>query len=136
MGFDWEQGDLSPLYGKVDEEIEELKSAHTSEGKDRVEEEMGDLLFAMVNLARHLDVNPDAALTRATRKFAGRFRFVEEQVARSGRLWKSFTLEELEAFWQKAKSGAPFVREETTTGGKSHGESKRRKAKERQRLKR
>lgn len=103
VGFDWPRGDLSPVYGKVEEEMGELKEA-VGEGEDSlIEEEMGDLFFAAVNLARHLNVNPDGALSRANRKFSRRFREVERSVAEAGRPWKDFTLEELDKLWERAK---------------------------------
>lgn len=126
VGFDWEKGDFAPLYGKVEEEILELKDAQSFETIDRVEDEVGDLLFAVVNLARHLGVNPDSALSRATRKFTGRFEVVEGRVTESGRSWKSFTLEELEAFWQEAKgvcqSSVCTDGDDMSRGGNDHGQ--------------
>ncbi len=104
VGFDWPMGDLTPLYDKVEEELEELKEAVKEDAPGRVEEELGDLLFASVNLARHLSVNPDAALGRANSKFAGRFREVERLVADSSRPWSSYTPEELDQLWEEAKA--------------------------------
>jgi len=103
VGFDWEKGNLAPLYDKVDEELEEIRNAVESGSADRIEDEMGDLLFAAVNLARHLDVNPDSALGRTNRKFTDRFRIVESMVHDSGRPWSSFSLDMLDAFWEQAK---------------------------------
>lgn len=103
VGFDWPKGDLTPLYDKVEEELEELREAIGEDDPGRVEEEFGDLLFAAVNMARHLSVNPDAALGRANRKFAGRFREVERFVSESSRPWSDFTLEELDRLWEEAK---------------------------------
>ena len=103
VGFDWEKGDLDPLYDKVDEEIEEIHRAVESGDREKIEEEVGDLLFAAVNLARHLDVNPDSALGKANRKFSERFRIVEAMVHDTGSPWSSFTLEALDGFWQEAK---------------------------------
>ncbi|HCL78605.1 MAG TPA: nucleoside triphosphate pyrophosphohydrolase [Synergistaceae bacterium] len=124
VGFDWEKGDFAPLYGKVEEEILELKDAQSSEQLDCVEDEVGDLLFAVVNLARHLGVNPDSALSRANRKFTGRFEFVEGQVTESGRPWKSFTLDELETFWQEAKGACRLSActdgDDMSMGGNDH----------------
>lgn len=68
-----------------------------------VEEEIGDLLFAVVNLSRHVGVNPEEALQRANEKFSERFRFIEESVEESGRGWGDYTLDELEVLWQSAK---------------------------------
>jgi MazG family protein len=104
VGFDWPKGALSPLYGKVEEEMNELREAAEDGVPEKIEDEMGDLLFAAVNLARHLGVNPDSALGRANRKFAGRFRRVERYVAEEARPWSEYTLEELDRLWEKAKS--------------------------------
>jgi|LSQX01.3.fsa_nt_gb MazG family protein len=104
VGFDWPKGDLSPLYGKVEEEMDELREAVQDGEPAKIEDEFGDLLFAAVNLARHLGVNPDSALGRANRKFSGRFRRVEQFVAEGSRPWKEYTLDELDLLWEKAKS--------------------------------
>ncbi|MFA7620561.1 MAG: nucleoside triphosphate pyrophosphohydrolase, partial [Aminobacteriaceae bacterium] len=68
-----------------------------------IEDEIGDLLFAAVNLARHLDVNPDSALGRANRKFSERFREVESIIRETGRPWDSFSLDALDILWEEAK---------------------------------
>ena len=106
VGFDWEKGDTVPIFQKIQEEIMEVKKA--AEEKDTVctEEEIGDLLFAVVNLARHLEANPDEALGRANAKFISRFSEVEKLVAESGRDWSEFSLEELDGFWGLAKKSA------------------------------
>lgn len=104
VGFDWERGDSGPLFEKLEEETEELKAAVDAGDPDMIEDELGDLFFAAVNLARHLDVDPDSALSRANRKFTGRFRVVERLVADSGRPWRSFSIDALEAFWEEAKT--------------------------------
>lgn len=104
VGFDWPQGDISPLFGKVREEVDEIRGAIEEKDETRIEEEVGDLLFAVVNLARHLDVNPESALQRANRKFSDRFRKVEELVAESGEQWEEHSLERLDSFWELAKS--------------------------------
>jgi MazG family protein len=108
VGFDWPKGDLKPLFGKLDEEIAELKeavalSANDSAKKGAVEGELGDLLFMAVNLARHLDVNPDAALSIACNKFVERFQKVERSAAADGRDLNDCPPEELEIMWEKAK---------------------------------
>lgn len=101
-GFDWE--DVHGPLRKVEEEIQELREALSlEESKERLEEEFGDLLFALVNVARHLEISPDQALEKANQKFRSRVKFVEDCIARSDKPAKSFTLEELESFWQRAK---------------------------------
>jgi MazG family protein len=102
VGFDWP--DASGVVAKVREELDEVESARAL-GRERTQEEIGDLLFAVANLARHADVDPEEALRRANRKFERRFASVESQVRASGRDWESFDAVELDAFWQEAKRG-------------------------------
>lgn len=104
VGFDWPKGDAVPLFAKLDEEIAELREAVERGDAASVEDELGDLLFMTVNLARHLNVNPDAALSRACAKFAGRFRCVEAQAAERGVRLEECSLEELDALWDRAKA--------------------------------
>lgn len=107
VGFDWPKGDPGPLFDKLYEEAEELRRAVAARGgagtDADVEDELGDLLFMTVNLARHLNVNPDAALSRACDKFSARFRDVERSAASEGRRLDNCTLSELDAFWDNAK---------------------------------
>jgi XTP/dITP diphosphohydrolase/tetrapyrrole methylase family protein/MazG family protein/ATP diphosphatase len=100
VGFDWPKGDLAPLFEKLYEEADELRRAADAAN---VEEELGDLLFMAVNLARHMNVNPDAALSRACDKFSARFQCVERDAAAEDRRLDSCTLSELDAFWDNAK---------------------------------
>jgi tetrapyrrole methylase family protein/MazG family protein len=103
VGFDWP--DAAPVFDKVEEELGELRAV--ADDRERATGEMGDLLFAVVNLARHLGVDPDTALVRANDKFAARFRVVEELAsARSLRL-RELSLDELDALWEEAKSREP-----------------------------
>lgn len=101
LGFDWSA--VSQVWAKVDEEIDELKSAIEEKDQDAINDEMGDLLFSLVNLARHLKVNPEVALRQANNKFSGRFGALEKQITQSGRDIEDHTLAELEAAWQAAK---------------------------------
>jgi MazG family protein len=103
VGFGWEKGDTAPLFEKIQEEIDEIKEAAGKNDNASIEDEIGDLLFACVNLARHLGANPDAALGRANAKFISRFSEVEKSVAGSGRNWAEFSLDELDDFWNLAK---------------------------------
>ena len=99
IGFDWPQAD--PVFDKIAEEIAELRTELDRGGdRDRLEDEVGDLLFAVTNLARKLDLDPEAALRRSTAKFERRFRRVEAQAAEKTPL---LDLEALEALWQEAK---------------------------------
>jgi tetrapyrrole methylase family protein/MazG family protein len=98
VGFDW--ASAKQVLEKLDEEVEELRHAATSESdRDRVEEELGDILFTVANLGRHLEVDPEAALARANLKFRRRFAWVEEQSEEG-----DTDLEQLEELWQQAKS--------------------------------
>jgi len=103
VGFDWQKEDTAPIYEKIQEEIMEVKCAEESKDPRLVEEEMGDLLFASVNLARHLGVNPDVALGRANVKFMTRFSEIERLVAESNRNWTDFSLDDLDNMWNLAK---------------------------------
>jgi ATP diphosphatase len=101
VGFDWD--DPSGVLDKIEEEIQELREAIALGEHARVQDEMGDLLFAQVNLARHLKVKPDHALRGTNQKFERRFRFVEQCVAASGNSWDNHTLDQLDQYWDKAK---------------------------------
>lgn len=99
VGFDWQS--IEPVYAKIQEEIVEVQQAKDPQ---ELEKELGDLLFAVVNLARHLKVNPEIALNTSNNSFKRRFTYVEECVLKSGKSWKDFTLEELDEFWEQAKT--------------------------------
>ncbi|MDO6711434.1 nucleoside triphosphate pyrophosphohydrolase [Aliiglaciecola sp. 2_MG-2023] len=103
VGFDWP--DVAPVVDKVEEEIAEVMEEVKQDPQDhqRIEEEMGDLLFAVVNLSRHLKVNPETALRKANRKFAGRFAKVEQHFAAQKTELSDATLSQMEAIWQKVK---------------------------------
>lgn len=103
VGFDWPN--TTEVLVKVDEEVAELKSEISSgANRDRAQDEVGDLLFAVVNLARHLKVDAEAALRHANAKFERRFREIEARLAKLGRGPTDATLEELEALWQEVKA--------------------------------
>jgi MazG family protein len=105
VGFDWvTTGDV---IDKAEEEIRELREAVTTGGgkSTEAEEEFGDLLFTLVNVARKLGIEPEAALRVANDKFQRRFDDVERQVAASGHRFRDLTLEQLEQHWQIAKAG-------------------------------
>jgi XTP/dITP diphosphohydrolase/tetrapyrrole methylase family protein/MazG family protein/ATP diphosphatase len=103
FGFDWPPGDITPVMGKVREEIEELDEALSQGTSEKKLEEIGDLFFALVNLSRHCGLNPEEALQQASRKFGERFRLVERYVSESGKPWQEFSLDQLDDFWEKAK---------------------------------
>jgi nucleoside triphosphate diphosphatase len=100
-GFDWP--DRKGVHEKIQEELEELEEAVGSRETDSMEEEFGDVLFAVVNLARHLDIDPEKALTGANYKFERRFRDMETDVTDTGKRLQDFNLETLDKFWRAAK---------------------------------
>lgn len=103
VGFDWE--DIAPVWDKVREELNELHEAVREASPEHIAEELGDTLFAIVNLSRFLKADPELALMAANRKFQQRFSHVEQCVKASGKSWEAYTLEELDAFWNEAKEG-------------------------------
>jgi ATP diphosphatase len=88
---------------KIHEDLAEINQARISADPAAVEEEVGDLLLAVTNLARHLKVNPEQALRNANRKFTNRFNKLEAALEASGDTWADLSLEELEARWQAVK---------------------------------
>ncbi|MFT4622443.1 MAG: ATP diphosphatase [Myxococcota bacterium] len=101
VGFDWDNATQVRL--KVDEELAELDEAMLGGDVARVLDELGDVLFTLVNLARHLGVPAESALSGATAKFERRFRSVEAQLSAAGRTVQTTGTEELEECWQRAK---------------------------------
>jgi MazG family protein len=102
VGFDWAR--TEDVVEKIEEEVRELREALAHEGTARAEEEMGDLLFAIANLARKLGIEPESALRRANEKFTTRFQTLEDHVHDQGRTLEGMTLEEMEAVWQDVKA--------------------------------
>lgn len=101
VGFDWQ--DSASVWAKVQEELGELQEALHAGDKAAAESELGDVLFAVVNYARHNGIEPEVALDGTNNRFASRFNYVEEQVEASGKTWQDFTLNELDEFWNHAK---------------------------------
>jgi len=101
VGFDWPA--VEPVLDKLDEEISELREAMHAGDKAAQQEEVGDLLFTCVNLARHLDVDSEEALRHCNHKFEKRFGYIEQCVQQQGREMQHCTSDELEALWQEAK---------------------------------
>lgn len=101
-GFDWQS--IGPVFDKLQEEIDELKAEIIIEdNQERITDEMGDILFASVNLSRHLGVNPEQALRDSNRKFISRFEIVEQLLSEDGRQMEDCSVAVLEDYWQKAK---------------------------------
>jgi ATP diphosphatase len=103
-GFDWTE--IAPVFDKVREELDELQEAYAAGDRAHIREEVGDLLFVAVNLARHFDVDAETALRDSNRKFTRRFRYIEEQLAARGKALADCTLAELDALWDEAKRTA------------------------------
>lgn len=101
VGFDWEHVDQ--VFAKVLEELHELEETLSSRDQERMEAELGDLLFAIVNLGRFLSVNPEDALRKTIQRFSSRFAHVEDTLHSRGVQLKDATLDEMEALWQEAK---------------------------------
>jgi ATP diphosphatase len=102
VGFDW--NDPLAVLAKIREEADEIETELAAGRQTAAAAEIGDLLFAVVNLARHLDVDPEATLRASNRKFERRFAAVERALADRGKTPQSATLEEMEELWNKANS--------------------------------
>ncbi len=101
VGFDW--GATGPVLEKIVEEVRELEEAR-AQSQDETEAEFGDLLFVLVNLARHWNVDPEAALRRTNAKVERRFAWIEAQLAEQGKRPEDSTLDEMDALWDAAKA--------------------------------
>lgn len=101
VGFDWT--DVADVLMKLDEEVAELAAAARSKDADAIEDEFGDLLFVIANVARHLKVDPEAAVRRANEKFTRRFAHIEKRLVEQGGTLEAATLDEMEALWIEAK---------------------------------
>ncbi len=102
VAFDWP--DAEGVFAKIAEELDEVRVEYREQGgRERLEDELGDLLFATANLARHLDLDPEAALRRANRKFETRFRSMEQALAAEGERLDSVNFEQREQAWERAK---------------------------------
>lgn len=102
VGFDW--GAPAPILDKIEEEIGELREEMERGDSDTITDEFGDLLFAVVNLGRHLGVDPEQALVRTNAKFVRRFHSIEKALKDQDRTLEAASLDEMEALWQKAKA--------------------------------
>ena len=102
VGFDW--NDPRAVLAKIREEADEIERALDSRDQNEIADETGDLLFAVVNLARHVDANPEMALRGANAKFEKRFAYIERALAAKGRSLEEASLEEMDALWDEAKT--------------------------------
>jgi XTP/dITP diphosphohydrolase len=102
VGFEWEYS--QQVWDKVQEEMRELKSEVEGNGsKENMEDELGDLLFALVNYARYIGINPEDALERTNKKFIRRFQYIETESAKDGKDIQEMSLEEMDVYWDRAK---------------------------------
>jgi len=102
VGFDWESA--GHIFEKLEEEINELKEALSTGDSENAGEEVGDLLFVIMNLARHLDVEPETALKKTNRKFRQRFKFIENELRRQEKTLEDASLKEMDDLWNEAKT--------------------------------
>ena len=100
-GFDWEK--IEQVWGKINEEIKELKEAQSSGIKIQIEEEIGDVIFSFVNLARFLNIPAESALRKTNRKFTTRFKAVEDELKSRGKTVEDSNLEEMDSIWNEVK---------------------------------
>ena len=100
-GFDWPG--IDPVFEKLEEELAELDEARQGGQAAEIEDEFGDILFVMVNLARFLKVDPEQALRKSNAKFRRRFGYVEARLGEMGRPWEESNIDEMELLWQEAK---------------------------------
>ncbi len=101
VGFDWKEKE--PVLDKIEEELQELKEAQQKKSQRNIEEEMGDLLFSIVNYCRFIKVDPEAALEKTNRKFKSRFEQMENVAGQSNKQLKDMTLEEMDVIWNTIK---------------------------------
>lgn len=102
VGFEW--SNKAQVWDKVKEEMEELKEAEKIGIQDKIEEEMGDLLFSLINFARFLQVDPENALERTNKKFIRRFTLMELEAKKQSRMLHNMTLEEMDDLWNNIKN--------------------------------
>lgn len=102
VGFDWKQKE--DVWQKVREELGELETEVARKDQERMEEEFGDFMFAMINAARLYGINPEDALEKSNKKFIRRFSYVEEKAHETGRQLSDMTLEEMDKYWNEAKA--------------------------------
>lgn len=101
VGFDWSEAE--PILDKIEEEIAELREALREGQSAKIKDELGDLIFAVVNIGRHVKADPEQALRGTNSKFRNRFRYIETELKKLGKAPAEASLEEMEAFWQAAK---------------------------------
>ena len=95
------------MFRKIDEEVEELREVYKSQDIERISDELGDVIFAIVNLSRFLRIQPELALTGTTEKFIRRFEYIEQQSMKAGRKLEDMSLAEMDELWNEAKVELP-----------------------------
>ena len=108
VGFDWRNA--AEVFEKIEEEIGELREAQAVGDSDQLENEIGDLLFAVVNLARKLDIEPETALKRTNRKFRQRFKFIEDRLRSTNTSFEQTDIDHLDSLWEQAKIASAQAR--------------------------
>ena len=102
VGFEWDNA--KDVLDKVKEEITEFNQEVEDQNHDKMEDEFGDVIFSLINYARYLKINPESALERTNKKFIKRFKYIEESAKNEGKVINELTLNQMEAFWNKAKN--------------------------------
>ncbi|HAO24537.1 MAG: nucleotide pyrophosphohydrolase [Methylophaga sp.] len=102
IGFDWPH--IDGVIAKIHEELDEVAAELDDRDQTKLQEEIGDLLFAITNLARHLNIDPQQAIQQCNQKFLRRFRYIETQIFKQQKTLKTASLDELDALWDEAKS--------------------------------
>ena len=100
-GFDWEN--KTQVWEKVEEELKEFKEASLTKSKEKMQDELGDLFFSLINYARFIDINPDEALERTNKKFISRFKYLEGRITEAGKKLNEMSLAEMDVYWNEAK---------------------------------
>jgi uncharacterized protein YabN with tetrapyrrole methylase and pyrophosphatase domain len=103
VGFDWEEKEQ--VWEKVKEELAEFEKEVRADDKQKMEHELGDLIFSVVNAARLYDIDPESALERTNQKFIRRFNYLEEQTILKGKSLHNMSLPEMDFYWEEAKKG-------------------------------
>ena len=101
LGFDWP--DLKGVLKKLDEEMKEFREALSIQNRKKIREELGDLLFVLVNLSRFLGINPEEALRKTLEKFTSRFHYIETSLRKKGKTFHQSNLMEMDQLWEKSK---------------------------------
>ena len=101
IGFDWPH--IDGVIAKIHEELDEVAAELDDTNPEKLQEEIGDLLFAITNLARHLNVDPEQAIEQCNQKFLRRFKYIETQISQQGKSMQTASLDELDALWDEAK---------------------------------